>query len=53
MRRSRVEPESGRARSGKYVFRLSFKANGVERALGEPTTKTLKVDPRALDFVVL
>ncbi|KAF8806256.1 hypothetical protein BYT27DRAFT_7103255 [Phlegmacium glaucopus] len=47
-----VEPESGKPRPGKYAFRLSFKANGIERSLGEPTTRTLKVDPRQLNFVV-
>ncbi|KAF8961115.1 hypothetical protein BDZ97DRAFT_1905651 [Flammula alnicola] len=47
-----VEPESGKPKPGKYTFRLSFKANGIERALGEPTTRTLRVNPRELDFVV-
>lgn len=49
----RVEPESGKPRHGKYTFNLSFKANGVERPLCEPTVRTLKVDPRQLDFAVL
>lgn len=49
----RVEPEFGKTKPGKYIFRLSFKANGVERSLGEPTAKTLRVNPRELDFIVL
>ena len=49
----RVEPESGKPRPGKYTFNLSFKANGIERPLCEPTVRTLKVDPRKLDFAVL
>ena len=48
-----VEPESGKPIPGKYNFRLSFKANGIERPLCEPTSRKLKVDPRHLDFVVL
>jgi len=48
-----VEPESGKPVAGKYTFRLSFKANGIERSLAEPTTRTLTIDPRTLDFVVL
>jgi len=47
-----VEPESGKPKPGKYAFHLSFKANGIERSICEPTTKTLNVDPRKLDFVV-
>ncbi|KAF9567434.1 hypothetical protein CPC08DRAFT_681331 [Agrocybe pediades] len=47
-----VEPESGKPTPGKYTFHLSFKVNGVERTICEPTTRTLKVDPRRLDFVV-
>ncbi|PPQ67596.1 hypothetical protein CVT25_012090 [Psilocybe cyanescens] len=47
-----VEPESGKAKPGKYTFRLSLKANGIERSLSEPTTRNLKVDPRKLDFIV-
>ncbi|KAF8165691.1 hypothetical protein B0H34DRAFT_649658 [Crassisporium funariophilum] len=47
-----VEPESGKPKPGKYTFRLSFKANGIERPLSEPATRTLKVDPRQLEFVV-
>ena len=30
-----------------------MKANGIERSLGEPTTRILRVDPRQLNFVVL
>ncbi|KAJ3516814.1 hypothetical protein NLJ89_g889 [Agrocybe chaxingu] len=47
-----VEPESGKPKPGKYTFRLSFKANGIERKLCEPESRKLKVDPRHLDFVV-
>jgi len=47
-----VEPESGKPRPGKYTFRLSFKANGIERSIAEPTTRFLTVNPQALDFVV-
>ncbi|KIK03166.1 hypothetical protein K443DRAFT_488309 [Laccaria amethystina LaAM-08-1] len=47
-----VEPESGKPRPGKYTFNLSFKANGIERPICEPTVRTLKVDPRQLDFAV-
>ncbi|KIM46541.1 hypothetical protein M413DRAFT_64889 [Hebeloma cylindrosporum] len=47
-----VEPESGKPIAGTYTFRLSFKANGIERSLAEPTTRILTVDPRTLDFVV-
>jgi hypothetical protein len=48
-----VEPENGKPKPGKYTFRLSLKTNGIERSLGEPTTRTLRVDPRQLNFVVL
>lgn len=47
-----VEPSSGKPLPGKYTFRLSFKVNGIERSLAEPTTRTLKVDPRQLNFAV-
>ncbi|TFK43887.1 hypothetical protein BDQ12DRAFT_596679 [Crucibulum laeve] len=47
-----VEPESGRPRAGNYTFRLSFRANGIERPLAEPIIRKLKVDPRQLEFVV-
>jgi hypothetical protein len=48
-----VEPDNGKPRPGKYTFRLSLKTNGIERSLGEPTTRLLRVDPRQLNFVVL
>ncbi|KAF9057818.1 hypothetical protein BJ165DRAFT_1334693 [Panaeolus papilionaceus] len=47
-----VEPESGKPTHGKCTFRLSFKANGIERSLCAPETRKLKCDPRELDFVV-
>ena len=48
-----VEVDTGKPRPGKYIFRLSLEANGIERLLGEPTTRILRVDPRHLNFVVL
>jgi len=48
-----VERDTGKPKPGQYIFRLSLKTNGIERSLGEPTTRTLKVDPRHLNFVVL
>jgi len=47
-----VEPDSGKPKPGKYTFRLSFKTNGIERSLGEPTTRNLNADPRKLEFIV-
>jgi len=47
-----VEPITGRPKPGKYTFRLSLKTNGIERSIGEPTSRTLRVDPQQLDFVV-
>ncbi|KAF9476990.1 hypothetical protein BDN70DRAFT_881703 [Pholiota conissans] len=47
-----VEPESGKPKQGTYIFKLIFKANGIERSLGEPATKVLRVNPRELDFIV-
>jgi hypothetical protein len=44
---------SGRPEPGKYTFSLLFKANGVERSLGEPVILRLHVDPRSLEFAVL
>jgi len=47
-----VEHDTGKPKHGKYTFRLSLKTNGIERSLGEPTTRILRVDPRQLNFVV-
>ncbi|KAJ3512945.1 hypothetical protein NMY22_g15184 [Coprinellus aureogranulatus] len=48
----RVESSSGLPVPGKYTFRLSMKVGGIERPVCEPVQKTLRVDPRALEFVV-
>ncbi|KAJ3545999.1 hypothetical protein NMY22_g2219 [Coprinellus aureogranulatus] len=48
----RVESSSGLPVAGKYTFRLSMKVGGIERPVCEPVQKTLRVDPRALEFVV-
>jgi hypothetical protein len=50
---TRVEPATGHPVPGKYTFRLSFKANDVERTLCEPVVLQLAVDPRHLEFAVL
>ena len=50
---SSVEPTSGKPEPGKYTFSLSFRANGIERSLGEPIILRLHVDPRSLQFAVL
>lgn len=47
-----VEPASGKPSAGKCTFRLSFKANGIERVICNPLILKLFVDPRHLDFVV-
>lgn len=47
-----VEPVSGKPEPGEYTFKLSFRANGVERSLGEPIIRRLHVDPRSLNFAV-
>jgi len=47
-----VEPNSGQVSGGKFTFRLSFKANGAGRTIGEPVDMQLHVDPRELEFVV-
>ncbi|KAF8897904.1 hypothetical protein BD779DRAFT_1492913 [Infundibulicybe gibba] len=46
-----VEPASGK-QPGFYTFRLSLKANGIERSLAEPLDLKLAIDPKKLDFVV-
>ncbi|KAG6910802.1 hypothetical protein DXG01_007691 [Tephrocybe rancida] len=51
-RRVRVEPVSGTPTPGKYTFRLSVKANGIERVMCDPTILRLSMDPRGLDFAV-
>ncbi|GLB34164.1 hypothetical protein LshimejAT787_0110480 [Lyophyllum shimeji] len=47
-----VEPASGKPSAGNCTFRLSVKANGIERVICDPTVLKLFVDPRHLDFVV-
>ncbi|KAF5387620.1 hypothetical protein D9615_000711 [Tricholomella constricta] len=47
-----VEPMSGKSFPGKCTFRLSFRANGIERSICEPVVFRLHVDPRRLDFAV-
>ncbi|KAF6761984.1 hypothetical protein DFP72DRAFT_1041456 [Ephemerocybe angulata] len=47
-----VESSTGHPNPGRYTFRLTMKVNSIERPLGDPIERTLRVDPRQLEFVV-
>ncbi|KAF5333192.1 hypothetical protein D9611_002736 [Ephemerocybe angulata] len=47
-----VESSTGLPNPGRYTFRLTMKVNSIERPLGDSVERTLRVDPRQLEFVV-
>ncbi|PFH50134.1 hypothetical protein AMATHDRAFT_75765 [Amanita thiersii Skay4041] len=47
-----VEPASSKPTHGRYIFRLAFRANGIERSLGEPVELRMAVNPKQLNFVI-